>query len=124
MSRITLPRSVLAALREGIDEHWQTCPEGAAVVAQLDIALSAPQQAEPDLLAELRAASNYIDTLGGDSKAYRAAIAAQQGYVPVAPAKGAHDGSRVVGVGGEGGGILGGRLDRRQVCRARLSPCS
>lgn len=31
--------------------------------------------AAPDLLADLRAAANYIDTLGGDSRAYRQTIA-------------------------------------------------
>ena len=35
--------------------------------------------AAPDLLADLRAASNYIDTLGGVSKSYRAAIAKATG---------------------------------------------
>lgn len=31
--------------------------------------------AAPELLSNLLAAANYIDTLGGDSKSYRAAIA-------------------------------------------------
>lgn len=35
--------------------------------------------AAPALLSKLLAAANYIDALGGDSKSYRAAIAAAKG---------------------------------------------
>lgn len=35
--------------------------------------------AAPDLVFQLLAAANYIDALGGDSKSYRAAIAAAAG---------------------------------------------
>jgi hypothetical protein len=56
--------SVLTVVAEG----WTPF---AAVYKDDDARLIA---AVPDLLETLRAASNYIDTLGGDSTSYRAAI--------------------------------------------------